>query len=301
MNINLTKLASKVKEKKRLKLGLNVIGSSAFRADQESSSEEEENISGREAVNRSIAREQAALRVRAAAAAAEGTVDPSLYDYDGAYDSFHSNTKKEESDKETSKESRYIGDLLKAADQRQQERDMAYERKIARDQAVEEMAEPDLRGKEKFITAAYKRKLEERKVWQGREEEQQKLEAASDVTKQSDGMASFYGNLTKNVAMGGERVEPKSEKPVLELPPPHGGMQDKAPSVGHYKEPEQGDETREALQPEDDCKANVEVGDDPEERRHQMRLIRERKVEAARARYFERHSATGVQHHALVS
>jgi coiled-coil domain-containing protein 55 len=298
MNINLAKLAPKAREKKRLKLGLNVTGSSAFRGDQDSSSEEEENISGREAVNRSIAREQAALRARAAAAA-EGTVDPSIYDYDGAYDSFHSNTKKKESDKETSKESRYIGDLLKAADQRQQERDMAYERKIARDQAVEEMAEPDLRGKEKFVTAAYKRKLEERKVWQAREDEQQKIEAAGDVTKQSDGIASFYGNLTKNVAMGGERVEPKSEKPVRELPPPHGDMQDNVLSVGQDKEREQGNETREALQPVDESKAKMEVGGDPEERRTQMRLVREQKVAAARVRYFERHAA--VVHNALVS
>jgi hypothetical protein len=120
------------------------------------------------------------------------------------------------------------------------------------------------------------------------------------VTKQSDGIASFYGNLTKNVAMGGERVEPKSEKPVRELLPPHDDMQDNAISVGHHKEPKQGNETREALQPPvDEGKAKMEVGGDPEERRTQMRLVREQKVAAARARYFERHAA--VVHNALVS
>ena len=124
-------------------------------------------LSGREQVNRQIAAEQAALRKRAQAAAA-AIEDPSVYDYDGAYDSFK---QEEEEDKEakkaqdSDKKSRYIGDLLKAAKKRERERDAIYERKVAKEQA-EEDAQAEYAGKEKFITKAYKRKLEERKKWE---------------------------------------------------------------------------------------------------------------------------------------
>ena len=165
-------------------------------------------LSGREQVNRQIAAEQAALRKRAQAAAA-AIEDPSVYDYDGAYDSF----KQEEEDakeakkaQDADKKSRYIGDLLKAAKKREKERDAIYERKVAREQA-EEDAQAEYVGKEKFITKAYKRKLEERKKWEAEEEEQRLEEEKNDVTKQTDGKAfgNFYANFNRNVSMGGKK------------------------------------------------------------------------------------------------
>ena len=163
------------------------------------------NLSGREQVNRQIAAEQAALRKRAQAAAA-AIQDPSVYDYDGAYDSFKQQEEDETKKKseQDDKKSRYIGDLLKAAKKRERERDAIYERKVAKAQA-EEDAQEEYVGKEKFITKAYKRKLEERKQWEAEEEEKRLEEEKNDVTKQTGGVAfgNFYGNFNKNVSMGG--------------------------------------------------------------------------------------------------
>lgn len=307
MNINLSKAAA-AKKKKGFALGLNARGAAAAAfghvGDDSSSEEEEPAAFGREAVNRAIAKEQAALRARAAAAA-DGSLDAAaVYDYDGAYYSFHLDTKKKETAKEDSKESRYIGDLLKAAEQRKQERDVAHERKVARDQAAEEEAEPEFRGKDKFVTAAYKRKLQERKVWQAQEEKQRKLEEENDVTKRTDGagMASFYGNLTKNVAMGGGTSE--------QVAPPGGDedhprpYHDKAASglgfldgFARGNEPEIKEnvdaienkgERSASSQPEANALGDQKTAEYPMERRKQMRLLRESKVEEARARYFQR-------------
>jgi len=138
-------------------------------------------------------------------AEAANSAQASIYDYDGNYDSFHppkedSSGEKQKEDKK--KESRYIGDLLKASKERNFDRDIAYERKMARDLEKEEAENPSLNDT-KFVTAAYKQKLEERKLWKQAQDEKDQQEGAASTTK--DGMASFYGNLTHNVAMGGTR------------------------------------------------------------------------------------------------
>lgn len=108
----------------------------------------------RDAVNREIAAEQEALRKRAKKAmAGAGSDKDSLYDYDGAYDSFQPKVdkSKQEEDDDKPKESRYIHDLLKQSEKRNVEREAIYERKVAREQE-EEDAQADYRGKEKFVT-----------------------------------------------------------------------------------------------------------------------------------------------------
>jgi coiled-coil domain-containing protein 55 len=155
--------------------------------------------SGREEVNKQIVREQAARRRRAQADLAS-VKDKSMYDYDGAYDSFQ--TKTDDTSKEEKKEqkSKYIGDLMKMAKVRERERDGIYERKIAREQAEEDNKDEYL-GKEKFVTNSYKRKLQERKQWEAEQVEREREEEANDVTKKSAGaaFAGFYGNLNPNV------------------------------------------------------------------------------------------------------
>eukprot|EP00934_Nitzschia_sp_Nitz4_P003666 Nitzschia sp. Nitz4//scaffold91_size79674//25029//25807//NITZ4_005360-RA/size79674-snap-gene-0.117-mRNA-1//1//CDS//3329560079//3656//frame0 len=110
------------------------------------------------------------------------------------------------------KKSRYIADLLKASKKRERERDAIFERKVAKEQAEEEQME-EYAGKEKFVTKAYRRKLEEREQWQAEQEEMERQESAQDVRKRTGGMAmaSFYGNMTRNVAMGGTTEENKGE------------------------------------------------------------------------------------------
>ena len=168
----------------------------------------DEDLSGREQVNQQIAKEQAALRARAQAAAA-AIKDPSIYEYDEAYDSFKPQVDKPKGE-EKDRKSRYVGDLLVNSKKREREREAIHERKVAREQA-EEDAHEDFRGKEKFVTKAYKRKLEERKQWEAEEEEQRKTEEENDVTKKKAAFGNFYGNFSRNVAMGGGKVEETNE------------------------------------------------------------------------------------------
>ena len=173
MNINLSG-SNKKKGGKSLGFGLNKRSkkskSNVFDDDDDGDDDESE-ASGndnnnkraktdeRDAVNREIAAEQEALRNRAKKAMAAASGD-SLYDYDGAYDSFnptkkdtakdaHATNNEEGAPKE--RKSRYIQDLMKQAEKRNIERDAIYERKVAREQE-EEDAQADYRGKEKFVT-----------------------------------------------------------------------------------------------------------------------------------------------------
>eukprot|EP00429_Kryptoperidinium_foliaceum_P006099 CAMPEP_0176016476 /NCGR_PEP_ID=MMETSP0120_2-20121206/7870_1 /TAXON_ID=160619 /ORGANISM="Kryptoperidinium foliaceum, Strain CCMP 1326" /LENGTH=295 /DNA_ID=CAMNT_0017349473 /DNA_START=68 /DNA_END=951 /DNA_ORIENTATION=+ len=210
MNISLN--PNKATKKAKLVYGLNARTPSNAFGDDSSSEEEESGDNHRQRVNQQIAKEQAALRQRAQAALQQ-TDDQNIYDYDGAYDSFHpQEDSKQQVKQEEPKKSRYIGDLLQVAQKRQREREIIHERKIAKEQALEDQS-ADYVGKEKFITKAYRRKLEERQQFLAEEEAQQVKDQANDVTKQGLGMAGFYGNLTKNVAMGGgQRDESESAK-----------------------------------------------------------------------------------------
>lgn len=210
MNISLSKEKNK---KEKFAFGLNSRREGAansggqqaanvFGGDDSEDEEEEDSGDDRAAVNRDLKAEQEALRKRAAASIAE-------YDYDGVYDEMHASTTNKPSETQE-KKSRYIGDLLKAAKQRDRERDVINERKVAKEQAQEEA---EYRGKDKFVTKAYKQKLAERELWAQEQEERRLEEEKEDVTKKTgDGaFASFYGNLNRNVAMGGGTSEKESD------------------------------------------------------------------------------------------
>ena len=257
---------------------------------------------GRALVNQQIAKEQAALRRRAQAALAS-VEDPSMYDYDGAYDSFKPNVEKDDAGKDgqsqkEERKSKYIGDLLKAAKVRGRERDAIYERKLAREQE-EEDAKEEYQGKEKFITKAYKRKLEERKLWEKEQEEQHQEEKANDVTKKSAGeaFASFYGNLNRNVAVGGsEKVDTndgdsEEYKEPLKIDddnfdPRQGrgiGFLGGFERSSHAKFEE--NQTSDSHQRTDQSNASATQ---PEKQPQSMREKREKKVAEARIRYLQR-------------
>ena len=99
---------------------------------------------GRTAVNREIVAEQAALRQRAEAAMmAASNANSNVYDYDAEYESFSSGKKKQKQDEAAAVAStaskkdakpRYITNLLKTAERRNQEREVIHERKIAKEQ-----------------------------------------------------------------------------------------------------------------------------------------------------------------------
>ena len=241
-----------------------------------------DHLTGREAVNRSIAKQQAAIRAQAAAALA--TTDSSIYDYDGIYDSIqHTNTTHRNSattkDATTtdSRKSRYIEDLMKTAKVRKMERDIAFDRKVARDQRAEEEAQPEFRNKDKFITSSYQRQLEERHQYEQQESKRQQIESKNDVTKRSDGglgIASFYGNLS-NVSNEDSRTDIPSSSTNENVLQNHGNEK-------HSKH-ERSD--RKPTTTTTNHPTNDEISPTTP-----MRLVREQKVQAARDRYLQRHN-----------
>lgn len=284
MNISLSS-----KSKKKIGFGLNTRreGEPANVFGGDDDSDASDTGDDRAAVNRDLRAEQEALRKRAAASL-ESAVD---YDYDGVYDEMHAAPKKSKEPEE--KKSRYIGDLLKAAKQRERERDVIHERKVAKEQAQEEA---EYRGKDKFVTKAYKQKLAERELWAQEEETRRREEEKQDVTKKTgDGaFASFYGNLNRNVAMGGTRDGEKgndsgSKEDLNEdnrgLNEVSGG--ENAAGLGFM-------EGFERAAPDDsEPTGNAAVDNEKEEpvtaaSPVSMRKAREEKVAQARLRYFQR-------------
>jgi coiled-coil domain-containing protein 55 len=301
MNISLSG-AGKKKNHSSLGFGLNNRSDKKSRGssknvfgDDEEDDLDQHDTTGRQAVNQQIAKEQAALRERAQAALT-ATEDPSLYDYDGAYDSFKPDMEKEKlTEVNKERKSKYIGDLLKAAKVREQERDSIYERRIAREQA-EEDAQEEFAGKEKFITKAYKRKLEEREQWEQEEREKQREEEENDVTKKSAGVAiaGFYGNFSKNVSVGGqgekgeaEEKEPPKENDLM------GSFDGFDPRQGFMSDFEQSKVNEEGGVEGDPIGASATKDKASSSSRPimTMREIREKKVREARIRYLKRKQA----------
>mmetsp|Transcript_19627 Transcript_19627/g.28975 ORF Transcript_19627/g.28975 Transcript_19627/m.28975 type:complete len:320 (+) Transcript_19627:111-1070(+) len=220
MNISLKAAASK--KKKSIGFGLNnrKKGKQKSVFNDNSSEEEEEDThahadkdevanAARQAFNKELVAEQAALRSRAEKAiSSAANADSNVYDYDAEYESFgHSNENNANAQEkgraskvnDVKPESKYIQNLLQKAKERNYEREIVLERKIAREQAQEEETNEEYMGKDKFVTKSYKNKLQEREAWLQQEEKKQKRDEVEDVTKKAAGAAimGFYGNLSR--------------------------------------------------------------------------------------------------------
>jgi len=183
--------------------------------DSDSSPEPDKNSSsqkgGRQVVNKDLSKEQLALRKRAEEQLhSTHTLDSNIFDYDDHYESFsslhqqQSMLKPDDSLKYNpteKKESRYISSLLHHAKQRQQEQEIVKERKIAKEQAEEE-SKDEFQGKDRFITNAFKRKLQEREEWLKNDEELRKREEHDDVTKKKAGETLLFAGFHSNLQQG---------------------------------------------------------------------------------------------------
>ena len=163
--------------------------------------------SGRDAVNRAIVAEQAALRHRVGAAAAAAAGDTGVdYDYDAEYDSFSTTATKTNADTgdintATTKEKarpRYITSLLQTAQRRNREHEVVHERKVIHEQEEDEKEEYE--GKERIITNSYKRKLEEREHWAREEAERTRQEELRD--EQLKESCNKGGYMTNSLMLG---------------------------------------------------------------------------------------------------
>jgi predicted Holliday junction resolvase-like endonuclease len=75
--------------------------------------------------------------------------------------------------------SKYIAQLKDKAEQRKREQDIIYERKLQKERNKEDHLFGD---KEKFVTSAYRKKLEEQQKWLEEEKRRQRLEEKDDVS-----------------------------------------------------------------------------------------------------------------------
>lgn len=292
-------------------------------ADSDDSSSDDNNsntagqqLSGRSAINREIAAEQAALRKRAEAAMASSNMDSAMYDYDGEYDSFALGGKKESSSTKTQQkeaaaekgQSRYISNLLKSSQRRAQEQEVIYERKVAKEQAEEDANNMAYEGKEKFITSAYKKKLAEREAWAKEEEVRAKREAEDDVTQKKGGNFLFAG-FGRNVIMGvnnnnkqssadnTDEVQPKNDD---DIPPiaTNDSRQEKEASLQNHQRRDysrQSEAVARDRKPQqtgriqESTKTSESEAKEKPMTRSQLLAERAVKIRDARERYFQRH------------
>ena len=330
MNINISKKKSSIQSKKsNLTIGINSRGggdgtttgvshrrpTSAFDDDDdtEHSNDDDDattpNRSGRDAVNHAIAKQQAAIRAQTSAAAAT-LKDTTIYDYDGVYDSIHKNSsssKATTTTTDTTRKSRYIEDLMKTAKVRKMERDIAYDRKVARDQHAEEEAEPEFRKKDRFITSSYKRQLEERNQYEQQESIRQKIEDENDITKRSDGgvgIARFYGNISKQSDSTNDGNHKDIQPPLKDdstiedtshtkedITSSFHGKNNQHNTLGKRSRQE---ESNRSSNTNNEQRATTNDSDDLIDARTKIRFLREAKVKAARDRYFQRHNITPI-------
>ena len=133
--------------------------------------------------------------------------DISIYDYDGSYDAFKSNNVKNTSDNHPLLSSegssnlpkpkpKYIESIIATSKIREKEQERMKERKLIRERQKEDELYGDT---EKFMTSAYKKKLEEEKKWEYEDKLTEIVEQKTDY--RSRGMHGFYSNLmNKNVS-----------------------------------------------------------------------------------------------------
>lgn len=115
-------------------------------------------------------------RMAQAAQSAALAEDAAAFEYDSLYDSMKAKQKaaNKAARKDASREPKYIKQLLAKAEERKRDDELYYEKKLMREQA-EEMAE--FGETEKFLTSAYRKKMEENRLWR---EEKERRDAEID-------------------------------------------------------------------------------------------------------------------------
>ncbi|KAK9810734.1 hypothetical protein WJX73_003832 [Symbiochloris irregularis] len=172
-------------------------------------------------VAREVAKQAAKKRIDTKVAAQQAAAlaeDPSIFDYDGVYDDLQEQRVQPKQAEKLERKSRYIEGLLDKAKERQREQDVVYERRLAKERQAEDHLFGD---KDRFVTAAYKRKLEEDQKWLAEEKLREEIEAREDVVKKGH-MGDFYRHLmSNNVAFGtgndrGSAATAAPEQPLRE-------------------------------------------------------------------------------------
>lgn len=164
-------------------------------------------------IGKQIARQQAKISTDVKVANLHAKAleeDPSIFDYDSHFDAMQEQKVRPAMQEKIERKSRYIEALKDKAVQREREQNVVYERRLAKERSAEDHFFGD---KEKFVTAAYKRKLEEDKRWLAEEKLREDQEQKNDVVKKGH-MGNFYRNIlkTNDVRTGLKKPEQESKK-----------------------------------------------------------------------------------------
>ncbi|XP_017781438.1 PREDICTED: nuclear speckle splicing regulatory protein 1 [Nicrophorus vespilloides] len=137
--------------------------------------------------------------------------DPTVFQYDELYDDMDKKRNETKlANKDVDKKPKYIKKLLIAAERRKLENERRIERQVQKEREEEG---DEFRDKEAFVTASYKKKLEEMKELEEKEAREAYLESIGDCTKQIDGLDGFYRHLYSQVN-DGKKEEEDGQKDV---------------------------------------------------------------------------------------
>ena len=150
-------------------------------------------------------------------------VDPSIYDYDAAYDALHAKSAAKlaaEHEEAQQRKPKYMNNLLESAEIRKRDQLRAKDKVLQREREAEG---DEFADKEKFVTDAYKQQQEEvRRL----EEEETKRQEEEDRKKRGRGMQGFYRKIMdmdekkhqEAMEAAAEARKPGGEQPVEEAP-----------------------------------------------------------------------------------
>lgn len=137
--------------------------------------------------------ENAASLQEAERRAKEATdLDPSIYDYDAAYDALHARTaakKAAEREDALQRRPKYMDNLLESAEVRKKDQLRARDKLLQREREAEG---DEFADKEKFVTGAYKAQQEEARKAEEEEKRKQELE---DEKRRKTGMQGFHRRM----------------------------------------------------------------------------------------------------------
>lgn len=225
--------------------------------------------------------------------------DGSVFDYDAHVDAIQAARRKKVEARQQEKvdrKSKYIAGLLETAEHRKKEQEVLFEKRLEKEREAEE----EIYGtKEKFVTGAYRRKLEEEEKWKLEQEKKREEDEANAVEKRGS-MAGFYSNYLDVVSGKAEPV-PSPQKEYEKVEHARGvtegeGMAGAAPAGADGKasaEGEVGGLAVRASPPQPPRAAEAEIGavrsenveEEPAARAARLKREREEKIAEARRRY----------------
>ena len=137
--------------------------------------------------------------------------DPTVFQYDEVYDKMEADKVEQVSKKKNkdNRKPRYIANLLKQAEIRTKENERRIERQVQKEREAEG---DEFADKEKFVTSAYRKKMEEMEKLEEEERKREAIEKMLDVTKQKD-MSGFYRHLYRQT-MGEEKGQSTAKDTV---------------------------------------------------------------------------------------